>query len=186
MWEDGEDLIKAELGQGENLLWAGRPRFGIVLRPWDALLIPFSFMWGGFAISWEVAAISSGAPLFFILFGVPFVVFGLYLIVGRFVVDARRREKSYYGLSTERIIIISGLFRRVVKSLDLRTLTDVSVAERADGSGTITFGPTQPMHYWLGGAAWPGTSHYGAARFEMIENAKEVYDQIRQAQAVCP
>ena len=108
MWEDGEDLIKAELGQGENLLWAGRPRFGIVLRPWDALLIPFSFMWGGFAISWEVAAISSGAPLFFILFGVPFVVFGLYLIVGRFVVDARRREKSYYGLSTERIIIYYG------------------------------------------------------------------------------
>ena len=45
-----QDAILNEVNDSEKLLWAGRPRQGFALRPADALLIPFSTMWDGFAI----------------------------------------------------------------------------------------------------------------------------------------
>ncbi len=88
--------------------------------------------------------------------GIPFVLVGLYIVLGRFIVDAMNRAKTFYGVTNERIIIITGLFFREVKSLNLRTLTDVSLSERGDGSGTITFGALYPMGRWMPGGSWPG------------------------------
>jgi len=83
--------------------------------------------------------VTTQAPFFFKLWGIPFVLVGLYIVVGRFFVDARTRGRTFYGVTSERIIIISGVFSRQTKSLQLRTLSDISLTERADGSGTITF-----------------------------------------------
>ena len=175
-----EQILSSRLGQKEKLLWYGRPRQGIFLRPKDAYLIPFSLMWGGFAIFWEYGVVTSNAPFFFRLWGIPFVLVGLYLIAGRFFVDAKQRSKTYYGLTNERIVIVSGIVSANVKSLQLRTLSDVSLAEGADGSGTITFGPTAP--WWSGGNGWPGTSRNFSPAFESIAGAREVFERIRLAQ----
>ncbi len=51
------------------------------------------------------------------------------------------RSRTYYGLTNERVIIISGLSSRTVKSLQVQTLTDVSLSEEASGTGTVMFGP---------------------------------------------
>jgi hypothetical protein len=78
-------------------------------------MIPFSLMWGGFSFFWEYKAVSSGGPLFFDLWGVPFVLIGLYMIVGRFFCEAMSRSRKYYGPTNERVIIISGVFSPTVK-----------------------------------------------------------------------
>jgi len=98
--------------------------------------------------------------------------------------DSRSRRRTYYGLTNERIILISGLFSRQIKSLSLRTLSDVSLIERSDGSGTITFGPTLPLFGAFGAmsGAWPGARQFGPPAFEMIADAKRVFDLIRKAQ----
>ena len=192
MWEKPESTIKSELGTDEHLLWAGQPKQGVVLRGSDAFMIPFSLMWGGFAIFWEIMVLSMffvaeerpplGFALIFPLFGLPFVIVGLYMIFGRFIVDSKRRSKTVYGLTNQRIIVVSGLFSLKVKSMSLRTLSDVSLSEKSDRTGTITFGPSHPMSWWFGTMSWPGMPPVGPS-FEMIQDAKTVYEQVREAQS---
>jgi hypothetical protein len=68
---------------GERILWSGRPAQGLLFTGNDAMLIPFSLLWGGFAIFWEVSALNQPNTGYFGVFGIPFVLMGLYLIVGR-------------------------------------------------------------------------------------------------------
>ena len=182
MWNEQRQYLQAQLAPQEQLLWSGQPQSGIVFRRSDALTVPFSLMWGGFAIFWETTVFLSGAPFFFKLWGIPFVLVGLYMIVGRFIVDAKQRAKTYYGITNERIIIVSGLGKRKVKSLNLSTLTDLSMEEGANGSGTIFFGPANAAFGWLAGTPFNSRGVQPPPSFEMIRGAKAVYETIRNAQ----
>ena len=119
--------------------------------------------------------LTSKAPLLFRLWGIPFVVVGLYMVFGRFVVEAYQRGKTVYGLTDQNFIIVSGLRTRKVKRLNLRTLSDVSIEERKETRGTITFGPTPPAAAWFGGGSWPGMRRTTVPSFDLIENARAVY-----------
>jgi hypothetical protein len=176
--------IERELQRDERLLWKGRPRGGIRLRGSDAYLIPFSLFWGGFALFWEYSVLftapkKDAAGWVASLFGIPFVVIGLYLIVGRFFVDARMRARTEYGLTNRRAIIVSGLFSRTIKSIDLKSTPEITLTEKADRSGTITFG-SAPSYNRMQYNPWlPGSS--GPPAFDMIEDARSVYAMIEQA-----
>jgi hypothetical protein len=79
------------------------------------------------------------------------------------------------------VVIVSGVFQRTIKSLDLRTLSDISLTTREGRKGTIEFGRSELPWYMRGMEMWsPGGS--GGRALERIENAKGVYDQIRAAQ----
>ncbi|MGB8647263.1 MAG: PH domain-containing protein [Anaerolineae bacterium] len=180
MDNDASLIIRGELAANERLLWAGQPGRGIALGPSDIFLIPFTLLWFGFAVFWESTAVAGGAPVFFALWGIPFVLVGLYMVFGRFFVDSWQRSKMYYGVTSQRIIIVSGMFSKSVKSLNLRTLSDISMNQKGDGSGTITFGPTSFYGAWM--RAWPTTGAYTSPSFAMIPDVKRVYDTIRTAQ----
>ena len=174
--------VTRELASGERLLWSGQPRRGVRLTAADAFLIPFSLLWGGFAIFWEYSVFQSNTPFFFRLWGIPFVLMGLYLILGRFFVDASRRSRTYYGLTDLRVLIIGGSRLRSVTSLELGKLAQLGISEHSDRSGTISFGAyVGPMPEWLA-SSWPGTSKQLPPRFEMIEDVRAVYNSIREAQ----
>ena len=125
------------LGAGERLLWSGRPKLGLTLRGADAFLIPFALFWCTITIVMPLTA-GNGAS---ILFTIPFALFGLYMLVGRFWLDARQRAHTFYGVTDQRVIIMTGILTPSVKSLYLGKLPDLTVNEKPDGSGTITFGP---------------------------------------------
>jgi hypothetical protein len=174
-------LVKKELESRENLLWSGRPKQGIIFRGADVFMIPFSLLWCGFAIFWEVSVANSGGSPFFLLFGGFFVFIGLYFVFGRFLWDSAQRKKTFYGITNERVIILSGLFQKQVKSINLKTLSDISVSEKSNGQGTISLGPTSFMESMYGGMAWPGVPQ-GAPKLESVEEAKRVYNILRGAQ----
>jgi hypothetical protein len=175
-----EREVARELSGGEKLLWSGQPRQGLILRPSDAFVIPFSLLWCGFAIVWETFALTGDkAPWFFKLWGLPFVAAGLYMVFGRFIADAAERKNTVYAVTNERILIIGGLFSRAVKSLSLRTLQEISFSERRDGTGTIVLGPTTT--FTSGG--WSRQQRQSSPpELVGIPDARTVYDLIRQAQ----
>jgi hypothetical protein len=183
---DAERVIVPQLSAGERLLWSGRPRRGVRLTALDAIGIPFSLVWCGFAVFWEVTAVRSHAPGFFLLFGGFFVAMGVYIVCGRFFADAARREKTFYGLTPRRAIIVSGRRGAQVRSIDLGSLGEISFSERPDRSGTITLG-AQPWPWGtrarMMSPSLPGAARYLPPAFEMIENVRDVYEQIRRAKA---
>jgi len=183
-----EQVIQKKLGPHEKLIWVGKPKQGIMFRSNDIFLIPFSILWTGFIILWEISAITAvlNAPekseltVFMLpIFGIPFVIIGLYFVFGRFIIDAKLRKNTCYGITNERIIIISGLFHKKIKSLDIKTLSDISLTEKTNRYRTIYFGSINPFIWWCVGI-WPEMEI--TPMFEMIPNAKEVYDQIRKIQ----
>src|SRR5262245_50614402 len=114
--EDAEAIIRAELAPSERLLWAGRPRPGRMLRASDAYLIPFSIVWCGMmvfaVVTTMIGAETEPSNWWGLLFLVPFVLVGLYLLVGRFLVDARGRARTWYGVTSERALLVSSWFRK--------------------------------------------------------------------------
>jgi len=174
------NVFSSQLGAGERLLWTGQPRQGLFLRATDWAQIPFGLLWGGFAFFWEWSAFHTGAPLFFRLWGVPFVLIGIYLVAGRFFIDAMLRSKTCYALTTQRAIILSGGFATRTTSLQLRAMSDVSLVEYSGGIGTITFGATVP--WWAGAPGWPGGRYRPSPSFDSIADARGVFDTLRRAQ----
>ena len=175
-----EREVARELSSSERLLWSGQPRQGLMFRPADALMIPFSILWCGFAIFWEFGASRSDQQSwFFTLWGIPFVLVGLYMVFGRFFADARERQNTLYAITNERVMIIGGLFKRVVRSFSLRTLPEISLTEQDDGRGTITLGPGSS---WYASAGWSSTRQQASPALEGIQNVRAVYETLRQAQ----
>lgn len=177
--------IARELDSGERLLWQGHPRGGIRLRAMDAYLIPFSLIWSGFVFFAAFSALTSakGSGDVFALFPLLlFIVVGLYLLVGRFFADAMMRARTEYGLTDRRAIIVSGLFSRNIKSIDLRSTSEISLSEKSDGSGTITFGAT-PFGGWMQRNPWSFGSSPAMPAFEMIEDVRSVYNSIDRMRA---
>ncbi len=166
MVNPAEHTLKKELGPNESLLWCGVPRQGLCFRSSDAFLIPFSLMWGGFAFFWEYLVLTSATPGFFALWGIPFVLMGIYLIAGRFFVDSYQRGRTYYGLTNERVLILRGILNRKVTTLSIRNLHEISLNERPDGSGDVLFGSMNPMSANSYGTAWQHLS--SSTMFESI------------------
>lgn len=100
-------LLQRYLRPGERLLWSGRPDPAVTFTPADAFLIPFSVMWGGFAVSWEVG-VSAGGPNFGTIWGLPFVAIGLYFIFGRFFYKRYRKRRTCYGITDQRALVAVG------------------------------------------------------------------------------
>lgn len=173
--------LQQYLDNNEKLVWTGRPKTGIVFRSADIFLIPFSLFFCGFAIFWFTTALISGAPFIFAMFGIPFVVIGIIMVFGRFIIDAKQRNNTYYGLTDDRIIIKSGIYTKSIKSLNIKTLSDIDYVEKNDGSGTINFGQKNPIMISSNGMNWwPGVKE--TPSLDLIQDVRKVYKKIVEIQ----
>ena len=149
--------LSSYLNPDETILWRGKPGKGHLLTKSDVFMIPFSLMWGGFAVFWEASVLAQGAPLLFKLWGIPFVLVGLYLIVGRFFHKSLLRKRTEYVVTDRRIL------RRCGKRVDIlnkNSLPPMQTTVNADGSGSIVFGAPAAGLEGLAvrSSFWPGRS----------------------------
>jgi len=173
--------IRDRLLDGEKLIWWGRPRQGLMFTARDFLVIPFSLMWAGSTVIWEVAAIRTGNTLF-VLWGIPFLLLGLFIAFGRFPTDAWIRRHIAYALTDKRVLIARGKPSAVFTSIRLYRIFDLDLVEGSGGRGTVRFG----------NQAWPAAKGISAGlgfwlpaldpnpQFIGIEEAAKVHAEIQK------
>src|SRR5262249_47548939 len=104
-------LVDAELDKGEQIAWIGRPIAWRYALPYVAVLlvgIPFTV----FALFWMGAVRgfpSAGVPVF-ALFGIPFVVVGLGMLLSPFWMLYRAGRTAYAITDRRALIVEHGLF----------------------------------------------------------------------------
>lgn len=130
------DWIRPYLASDEYVLWQGKPEKGSVFTKQDIFVIPFSIVWCGFSLFWEYTALKSNTG-FMALFGLPFVLFGLYFVFGRFIFAKKALKKTAYAVTNKRIFIYEN---SNIKIIDRNQLPPANIETKKDGSGTITFG----------------------------------------------
>lgn len=162
---------------GERVVWEGQPPAGIMLTATDALMIPFSLLWGGFALFWNISIWASGGPIFFRLWGLPFLAVGFYMVIGRFFADAWVRGRTRYLVTSQRVAISRANGARV-KSLDIRRLPALELQEGRNGRGTIRFGESVSAFAYNRGAMLPSADP--TPQFIGIDDAQAVYMLIRK------
>ncbi|HVW11906.1 MAG TPA: hypothetical protein VHC90_25175 [Bryobacteraceae bacterium] len=167
--------IQPELLPGEFLVWAGRPVEGIILHRQDLYLIPLSLFWGGFSLLWEAGVSGLLIPLqqidtAGILWGIPFVLLGQYLMWGRFLHAAWKKQRTFYGLTNRRVIIVQN-GRTVTAHID--RLPAIMV-ERGWGAGTIRFPQPGRRFRRHGKNIWDSMAVGPAPAFIDVEDAEGV------------
>ncbi|MCM8813347.1 MAG: hypothetical protein NC924_05350 [Candidatus Omnitrophica bacterium] len=150
-----EDIFEPDLLKDEQILWSGQPDPAVWFMPADLFLIPFSCLWGGFAIFWESLVLrrdSSGqqAPLYFILFGIPFVAMGLFMMVGRFFWKRYVKQRTYYAVTDKRVLVLTVVRGRALKAEYIKRISQVQKSVRADGKGMLRFGNPAPQQAFYG------------------------------------
>lgn len=146
-------------------------------------MIPFSLMWGGFAIFWEVTVVREQAPFFFWLWGIPFVLVGLYMIFGRFLVAAREVDNTFYAVTNERVLIQTGAFSRRFAEVSLSSLPSIEISTSSSGIGTIYLGKAD-FQRWFMTAGW--SANQCTTALNCIDKATEVYQLIDKARRDLP
>jgi len=172
--------LKKYFEKDETLVWIGKPGLKVVFNRYDYFMIPFSIFWCGFAFFWEFFAIVGGAPFFFAIFGLPFVLVGLYLVFGRFYFDVLRRKKILYVLTNKRIIISYGTKNKTLKTAYLETFKSVILKENSNQTGTISFiidSFDKDYEHITGFKNFIEGKSY---TLEMIDDAAEVYKKINR------
>jgi hypothetical protein len=177
------DPFAGRLLRGENVIWRGRPRQGLMLNRSDAYLIPFSLLWGGFAIFWEANALRTpNAAPFTDVFGAVFALVGLFMIFGRFFFDAWIRARISYALTDRRILIFRSRPAVSFQSVSLDRLSEATLEETSAGHGTIRFGPAVSIwsHRTAGGLGPWIRSLDPTPQFLGIENVKLVFALVQE------
>lgn len=133
------------LAPGERLLWQDRPEPSVIWRDllkfetfFGVIFLGFSLFWT-FGVAFMLSGVSGGG-LFsvFPLFGLPFILAGLYLVVGRLFYDAYLRRNTWYTLTNQAAYIATTAFGK--RGLQRYDRNDMSPPElEGDQPGTVWF-----------------------------------------------
>lgn len=186
-----KERFKDYLGSNEETLWTGRPQQGLLFRSYDLFWIPSSLIFASFAglilmelflgaaqnaQEWRQEFTWSWIPFLAIPF--LFVIIGFYMAFGRFFTDMVRRANTYYAISNERALIVSGFFGQNLDAIGLEPQLLISM--RGKSRGSIHFGAepkgTNPIVLFM------MPSDNDAFTFEKIKDVRKVYALIIEIQ----
>src|SRR5579883_1999458 len=147
---DAQREASQELEPDETLIWAGKP--DPARAAWSAgtpLLFFCGLVLTSFSLLWSLAVAQSflhpskkggpsGIEIAFPFFGVPLI------LVGRGFLSApywayRLASKTIYAITSKRLLVITDLHTRKVRSLSPDTISSINLRERSGGEGDLVF-----------------------------------------------
>lgn len=179
--------FQPDLYKGERVAWAGQPDPRFRFSSGDLFLVPFSLLWGGFALVWEAGVLGflggkGPAPTLFAIWGIPFVLFGQYIIWGRFLYKTYKNRRTFYALTNQRALIVTTTRSRRVQTVFLNQLPTIGKTVRRDGSGMLEFGSspnwTTAAYANSGMDFFNGRSGPAAPAFYDIADVETVYQLV--------
>jgi hypothetical protein len=145
-----EAQLRASLWPSERVLWMGRPGGGLRFTMQDWFVIPFSVVWLGIASTIFLGdGFHQAEPFPFVFMPALFLAVGLYMLVGRFLLDIWLRSNTGYAITNQRAVIVRTGLWPTNRSIGLNSHMEMNMVERPDGSGTIRFGGQKAN--WLSG-----------------------------------
>lgn len=171
--------LELELRSGERIVWAAQPvakRFARGSWP----IVIFGVFWTAFSVFWVATAArgtwsnsTPGVFKLFPLFGLPFVLIGIGMLISP-IWMRKRAAKTVYMITDQRAVIMSEAWprRTHVQSYAPAQLQSVSREENPDGSGDLIF----ETHIWRGRDGSPRTQRLG---FYAVPDVKAVEEHIR-------
>ncbi|MCL2623349.1 MAG: hypothetical protein FWD31_06755, partial [Planctomycetaceae bacterium] len=137
-----QDWIDRELESEENLIWVGQPipaYFVSYSSAGQVLQVMVGIPYTTFAVFVICVAIGMQAPLWFILFGILFMLFGLLMTCSPFIIR-HRLKKTVYAITDRRAIIFTQrLFSTKIQSFAPDQLNELETLENNNGAGRILF-----------------------------------------------
>lgn len=97
------DRLRSVLSPGEELLWANRPKRGLVFER-----NPHAFpqiVWTLFSLAWTFTGLITDVSFGVSMLGIPFVLLGLYGLLGHSVHQSWRRRELVYGITNRRLLV---------------------------------------------------------------------------------
>lgn len=89
---------------------------------------------------------------FGVIWGIPFVIIGQYLIWGRFIYATWKKQRTFYAVTNRRVIVVQGRSNRKMASAYIDTLPTL-VQERGRGTiGTLRFTASESV--WSQRRGW--------------------------------
>lgn len=149
---DGWDGL---LGEGERIVWQGRPDTAIVWADLASMQTPMGVIFTGFSVFWMKMAASMtmgssfdsnmpGIFRIFPLFGLIFFFMGLHMAGGRLLWDAWKRRGTHYTLTNRQAFIASAAFgKRSLQSYDIAPGTQLRLD---DGPGGAVWFASKTSH----------------------------------------
>ena len=137
-----QTLFQNEMLKDEKILWSGQPKQGFFLTGGEILasLIGLIFFLG-IGSFMEYTAIQS-FNIALIIFSLPFLLVGLYLVFGNTIYKNYQKKRTYYAVTNQRVLILINSFNKKVKSKLISQIPVLNKTVKKDGSGTIQFDNT--------------------------------------------
>ena len=127
------EAITQRLAAGEKLIWWDRPAAaGLVKREFNVSTL-FGVFFVGFAIFWMTMAHRAPGPFF--LFGIPFVLMGLWIVTTPLRAYTAA-SSTVFALIDKRALIVKG---GTATSYPLEQIPFVETETGADGRGNVLF-----------------------------------------------
>lgn len=177
--------VERQLSGTEHVEWIGRPDPSRHLTRGDLFLVPFSVLWTAFTIVWESTVIAEGRDAFFALWGIPFVLLGVYMVIGRFFYKAYRARRTLYAVTNRRVIVVMRRARgETVEATYLRAIPSISTRAESRGHGTVAFGTVSAAGGWYGNTGMEllarGSAGNVGVSFYDIDDPRAVADLVER------